>query len=53
MVKFTIKGGRSVPQFDGIIVCEEHVDALLTAHQAREKVLIEKREVSPLVHFCR
>jgi hypothetical protein len=44
MVGFEVHGGRSVPKFDGIIVCQEFAQIVLDAYWAREKELQQKEE---------
>lgn len=36
MVGFEVRGGMSVPCFDGVIVCEEHAEAIKEAYYAAE-----------------
>ena len=37
MVGFEVRGGMSVPCFDGVIVCEEHAEAIKEAYYAAER----------------
>lgn len=37
MVGFEVRGGQSVPKFDGIVVCAEHAGAVAEAYWAAER----------------
>ncbi len=37
MVGFEVRGGMSVPCFDGVVVCEEHAEAIREAYHAAER----------------
>ena len=37
MVGFDVRGGGSVPVFDGVVVCEEHAQAVRDAYWAAEE----------------
>lgn len=37
MVGFEIRGGRSVPVFDGVVICEEHQKTVLDAYLEEER----------------
>eukprot|EP00743_Colponemidia_sp_Colp-15_P012209 GILK01013816.1.p1 GENE.GILK01013816.1~~GILK01013816.1.p1 ORF type:complete len:1008 (-),score=135.54 GILK01013816.1:18-2771(-) len=44
MMGFDIKGGRSVPIIDGVVVCAEHEEALRTAHKEMEQRRAEREK---------
>ena len=37
MTGFEVRGGQSVPKFDGVVVCEEHEAAVVDAYWAAER----------------
>ena len=37
MVGFEVRGGMSVPCFDGVVVCKEHAEAIKEAYNAAER----------------
>ena len=37
MVGFEVRGGMSVPCFDGVVACEEHAEAIKEAYYAAER----------------
>ena len=37
MTGFEVRGGQSVPKFDGVVVCAEHADAVVDAYWAAER----------------
>lgn len=44
MVGFERHGGLSVPKFNGVVVCEEHAQAIMHEYYKREKRLAENAE---------
>lgn len=53
MTGFEVKHGRSVPRFEGVVICEEFKQAVLSAWEEQERTAAEraeKRRMDKIIH---
>lgn len=44
MTGFDVKGGRSVPRFEGVVICQEFEETVMAAYREMEKAANERAE---------